>query len=44
MMKRKMSPPYVLGDRSQEWIKEDEVHVEEDNACDYEEVDVFKAF
>ena len=40
-MMRRMSPPYVPGDRSQDWIKEDKVHVEEENVCDFEEEDVF---
>ena len=42
MMIRRMSPPYVTGDRSKDWIKEDKVHIEVENACDFEEEDVFK--
>ena len=43
-MIRRMSPPYVTGDRSKDWIKEDKVHIEVENACDFEEEDVFKDF
>ena len=38
MMMRRMSPPYIPGDRSQDWIKEDEEHVEKENAFDFVEI------
>ena len=37
-MMRRMSTPYVPGDRSQDWIKEDKVHIEEENDCDFVEM------
>ena len=40
MMMRRMSLPYVPGD----WTKEDEVHVEVENTCDFNEEDVLKDF
>ena len=42
-MMRRMSPPYVTGDRSQDWIKEDEEHSGEEKTCHFEE-DVFEDF
>jgi hypothetical protein len=38
VMMRRMSPPYVPGDRGQGRIKEDKVHIEEENACDFTEM------
>ena len=34
---RKMSAPYVPGDRSQDWIKKDEEQCEEEKTSDFEE-------
>ena len=44
MMRKMMSPPILPVDRCQDCIKEDEVHNKEENACDFEEEDVFKYF
>ena len=38
MMRKMMSPPNLPVDRSQDWIKEDDVvQVQDENACDFEE-------
>ena len=44
MMRKMMLLPILPVDRCQDFIKENELHNKDENACDFEEEDVFKYF